>query len=79
MAAVDLGPSYKAIPVEQNIISKAFKKGTLSPGESESGFIYLKVPNEFNQDAQLGITLRALNMQSKQLEDFNLIFTIKNR
>lgn len=79
LASVDLGPSYKAITVEQNIISKAFKKGTLSPGESESGFIYLKVPKELNQDAQLGITLKALNMHSKQLEDFNLTFTIKNR
>jgi len=79
MASVDLGPSYKTITVEQNIIFKAFKKGTISPGESESGFIYLKVPNDFNQEAQLRITLNAFNMQLKRADDLNLIFTIKKR
>jgi len=44
VAFVDWGPTEHSKSVQHNIISKAFRKKVLSPGQSCAGCIYLKLP-----------------------------------
>ena len=73
---VDYGPTEKSVSVQQNIILKSLKKKTLSPGEKQSGFLYLSLPAKIDQNVQLLITLNAMNLSLKKIEAFNFIFKL---
>ena len=56
-----------------SVTKKSFRKETLSPRETESGFMYVKLPNETDKNHKLFVNISVINMNSGQKINFDFI------
>ena len=56
-----------------SVTRKSLRKETLSPFETESGFIYVKLPNEIDNNHRLFVNISTINMKSGKQSEFVFI------
>jgi hypothetical protein len=66
----DLGPSDASKSLQQALITKALRKQTLTPGKTESGFLYYHIPPDFNSAQMVGINIKATNVDTFDVISF---------
>lgn len=73
MAATKLPTDAEII--RQNLIKNELQEGIVSPGQSQYGFLYFKLPDDFAIETVSAIQLKAKNLQTQEMLQF--IFPIK--
>lgn len=68
-----------ATVVKQNFLVKELHMETISPGKSTQGFVYFRLPKGTAPQKLWKIHLEAVNLQSKEITDFNLSFKWNRR
>lgn len=62
---LDPGPTDASKSLQQALITNAPRKQTLTPGKSESGFLYYHLPDGTDAEKNVGINLRATNTETQ--------------
>lgn len=61
----DAGPTDASKSLQQALITKALRKQTLTPGKTENGFLYYRIPEDFSSENSFGINLKATNIETQ--------------
>ena len=61
----DAGPTDASKSLQQAMITKALRKQTLTPGKTENGFLYYRVPEDFSSENSFGVSLKATNIETQ--------------
>lgn len=69
IALADYGPTDASKSLQQTLITKSLRKQTLTPGKTESGFLYYFIPANISSAKNVGIKLKATN-----LDTYNVLY-----
>jgi hypothetical protein len=72
-----VGPTEGIRTSAYNVTRKTLRKETLSPLETENGFIYVKLPNEVYKNHKLFVNISVKNMKTGQKIKFDFIEDFK--
>ncbi len=61
----DSGPTDASKFLQQELITKALRKQTLTPGKTETGFLYYQIPEELKATDTFGINLKVTNIETQ--------------
>lgn len=71
VAMADYGPTDASKSLQQALITQSLRKQTLSPGRTEQGFVYYQLPPDDLSAKNIGITLKATNIETQDVMYFS--------
>ena len=70
IAMADYGPTDASKSLQQALITKSLRRQTLTPGKTESGFLYYRIPRNMSSGKNVGINLKATNLDTLEVMYF---------
>ena len=70
IAMADYGPTDASKWLQQALVIKSLRKQTLTPGKTESGFLYYHIPADISSSKKIGINLKATNLNTRAVTYF---------
>lgn len=61
----EAGPTDASKSLQQALITKALRKQTLTPGKTENGFLYYRIPEDLKATDTFGINLKITNIETQ--------------
>jgi hypothetical protein len=77
MAMADYGPTDASKSLHRALIIKSLRKQTLTPGKTESGFLYYHIPPDIASSINVGINLKATNLDTQDVVYFRFAKELK--
>lgn len=67
LAMTDYGPTDASKSLQQALITKSLRRQTLTPGKTESGFLYYYIPPDISHGENVGIKLKATDLDTSEI------------
>lgn len=78
LAMTDYGPTDASKSLQQALITKSLRRQTLTPGKTESGFLYYHIPPDISSGENIGIKLKATDLDTSEVIYFPFTKTLKD-
>ena len=66
MSDFQYGPTDSSKSLQQAIISQSLRKQTLTPGQTEQGFLYYQLPPGSSSTQTIGISIKATDIETQE-------------
>jgi hypothetical protein len=70
MSDFQYGPTDASKSLQQALISQAMRKQTLTPGRTEQGFLYYRLPSDSSTDRTIGILIKSTDVETQEVTYF---------
>lgn len=78
LAMTDYGPTDASKSLQQAIITNSLRRQTLTPGKTENGFLYYYIPHDISSGKNVGIKLKATDLDTSKIIYFSFTKNIKS-
>jgi hypothetical protein len=78
LSMADYGPTDETKSLQQALITKSLRKQTLTPGKTESGFLYYHIPPDISSGENVGIKLKATDLDTSEIIYFPFARKLKD-
>ncbi|MBU0647690.1 hypothetical protein KJ855_00750 [Patescibacteria group bacterium] len=78
LAMTDYGPTDASKSLQQALITKSLRRQTLTPGKTESGFLYYHIPPDISSEENIGIKLKATDLDTSEIIYFPFTKKLKD-